>query len=248
MKILRIVYETEYCGYEAMFSNNPPVTYVISKYETEKRLFIAAIELAMFKATEDPCGPMVKRSLIQFDDNSEYEFPLGRFDKEVKLPFDRLQFRQYIVGDEPWDTISYAQGGTYAAQTNMYIKLLSGGRIVAIRWDSNGMAVEHSNGRMISVWAMSAGELATINAATRLAAIQLKRHSFLIFSGDSIGLLDPEHTARFYAALLDARQEDTQLVFLGRLTDVLDSPLTRAVPDMTIIDLDNKYALESEDK
>jgi hypothetical protein len=250
MKILKIVYETDYRSYEATFSNDPSITFVTSQIEIERRQVVAGIELALFKATDDSCGPLVKQSLVQFDNGFEYEYPLGQFNKEGKLPFDHQQFLDFLVGQDPMDTIVYAAGGPYTKKTNENLRRLSVGRMAAIRWDSSvGMVIEHGNGRMRSVFATSAGERSLINLSTRLTDIELKRHPFHIISSESIGLLDPDHAARFYEALLDARQPESQIIFLGRLLDVLGTPLTKAIPNIPVIDLENNggFQIESEE-
>jgi len=215
----------------------------------ERKMFAAAIELALFKITDDPCGPLVKQSLVQFDNGFEYEYPLVQFNKEVKLPFDRQQFLDHIAGQNPMDTVEYARGGEYTKQTNAFLERLSAGRLMAIRCDSNaGMGVEQRNGTVISVFAMSSGELATIKLAARLADFELDRYACQIITCASVGQMDQTHTALFYGALMETLRPKSQVVFLGRLVDALGSPLTMVAPNTPIIDLDDKEQFDANEE
>lgn len=242
MKIVRIFYASDHGSDEVLLPADQVMTAVVSNYEAERRLLLVGAELALFKVTEDPHGYLVKASSITFDNGIEYEYPFGRLSKEGKLPFDHQQYVDHVYGQGPVDIIECVKQGTYRERFNVFLKTLSGGWMRAIRWDREmGLVIEHQKGVMRSVFAMSPGELETIKLAGRLVDFEQNRYPAQIFTDESLGLLDPDHMVRFCAALQEALRPNSQFVFLGKLMDVLGSPLA-TLQNIPIIDLDNKEA------
>jgi hypothetical protein len=235
MRIKSVAYDFYSSNFEIVLPEHDPLTFVVSNSETKRNGFITAIELAWFKISDEPCP--ITKSLVHLENGNEYEYPVGRFDREGPLGFDHEQFRSYIQGKYCVDIIKCLSDESYKKQVDGFLSRLSGGAFKSIKWDSKmGLVIGLGNGKSRSVFMMSAGELALINFSGRLTELSTL-YKFQIFTSNPIKLLDPDNAARFYVEFFGTLKSGIQVIFVCSLMDLLGTPLSM-LKDARVIDLD----------
>jgi hypothetical protein len=246
MKINQLTYKTKYSNHCVPFEADAPFTAVVSCKDLERSFFTATMELALYKTTDSPCGPLVTQCYMSMSDDHVHSYPSAIFDKEGNLPGDRQEFRDHVLGQAPFETIQYLRHGQYEKEFNAVLKRLSGGRFSAIKWDSAaGMVVEHQNGVTRSIFDMFPGDLEVLKFTARIVDLRMLRYPFQIVTGESLALLDRDHLVRFATELLELPRQEIQVVFVCGLMDVLCSPLA-GLPGMRIVDLDDRQEIPTE--
>jgi hypothetical protein len=240
MKLKTIYFETENDICQIELPTAQAVTAVASNSEMNRQVLVTAIELGLFNFSDDPYAGIIKNASVVLDKPSQSEAPGQAAGQNTDLLGNHQGYLDHVLGRNPLDIIDYLRRGEYSRHVDRFLRRLSGGRMMAMKWDGvMGLAVKQEN-LTRSIFALTQLDLEILRLSARLVDIlDPLRYPIQIVTGESLTLLDHDHLVRFTTELQDLLQPGMQIILVCKLMDVLGSPLA-SLPGLRIINLDGK--------
>jgi hypothetical protein len=240
MKLKTIYYEIWGADYLIELPTDQAVIAVASSCEMNRQVLVTAIELGLFNFSDDPCSGIIKNASVVLDKQSQLEDPDKAAGKNTDLLGDHQGYQDHVLGRNPLDIIDYLRRGEYSQNVDRFLRRLSGGRMMGMKWDGQKGLLVQANGTTHSIFALLPMDLEILRLSARLVDIlDPLRYPLQIVTGESLATLDHDHLVRFTDELHDLLQPEMQIILVCKLTDVLGSPLS-GLPGLRIIELDDK--------